>query len=203
MSNETQPPEREDHETQLQRPEGESQTQAQPRIYVASLSDYNAGRLHGQWISADQEPEALLTAISNMLAASPTPRAEEWAIHDYEGFGTLRLTEFQSAETISALARGIALHGPAYAAWASQVDHHNAEELDRFADCYLGRWKSVETYAASLVDDLGVESAIQQAAGSLASYVRVDTEALARDMELGGDIWTVPDENGGVYLFSS
>lgn len=28
-----------------------------PRIYVASLSDYNAGTLHGKWIDADQSAE--------------------------------------------------------------------------------------------------------------------------------------------------
>ena len=30
-----------------------------PRIYVASLSDYNAGRLHGEWIDADQGAEGM------------------------------------------------------------------------------------------------------------------------------------------------
>jgi hypothetical protein len=30
-----------------------------PRIYVACLSAYNNGHLHGWWIDADQEPDAL------------------------------------------------------------------------------------------------------------------------------------------------
>ena len=30
------------------------QPAARPRIYVASLADYNAGRLHGRWIGASQ-----------------------------------------------------------------------------------------------------------------------------------------------------
>ena len=30
-----------------------------PRIYVASLSDYNNGTLHGMWIEAVTDPEAM------------------------------------------------------------------------------------------------------------------------------------------------
>src|SRR5436853_7803697 len=37
----------------------ERPTRAGPRIYVASLRDYNAGRLHGVWRQADQEVEEL------------------------------------------------------------------------------------------------------------------------------------------------
>ncbi len=52
-----------------------------PRVYVASLSDYNASRLHGQWIDAAQEPGEIITS---MLSESRDPGAEEWAIHDFE-----------------------------------------------------------------------------------------------------------------------
>jgi antirestriction protein len=53
-----------------------------PRIYVACLSAYNNGHLHGWWIDADQEPDALWLDIEEMLADSPMDDAEEWAIHD-------------------------------------------------------------------------------------------------------------------------
>jgi hypothetical protein len=42
--------------------------------------------LHGWWIDADQEPDALLLDIEDMLAESPMDDAEEWAIHDDENF---------------------------------------------------------------------------------------------------------------------
>jgi len=54
---------------------------ATPRIYVASLADYNAGRLHGRWIDADRPAEAIREQIAQMLAESKAPVAEEWAIH--------------------------------------------------------------------------------------------------------------------------
>lgn len=82
-----------------------------PRIYVASLSDYNAGRLHGAWIDADQEAEELHGAVAKMLAASREPGAEEWAIHDYQDFGPVELSEYESLDTIARLARGIAWPG--------------------------------------------------------------------------------------------
>ena len=47
------------------------------RIYVASLSDYNAGILHGTWIDFDQltDLDDLRAAIATMLATSPTAKA--------------------------------------------------------------------------------------------------------------------------------
>ncbi len=61
-----------------------------PRIYVACLAAYNAGRLHGVWIEAEQSPEDIWSEVADMLAVSPEPCAEEWAIHDHEGFGALQ-----------------------------------------------------------------------------------------------------------------
>ena len=62
-----------------------------PQIYLASLADYNAGRLHGTWIDATQEVEELAAAADRMLAGSQIVGAEEYAIHDFEGFGPRRL----------------------------------------------------------------------------------------------------------------
>src|ERR1700722_1252880 len=86
--------------------EHEQEPKHQPRIYVASLSDYNAGRLHGEWLDAAQDPEAILAGISAMLAASPEPGAEEWAIHDYEQFCGVRLCEDECIESESKSALG-------------------------------------------------------------------------------------------------
>ena len=63
-----------------------------PKIYAASLSDYNAGVLHGAWIRADQDEDKIEEAITAMLERSSQPGAEEWAIHDYEGFGSIQLS---------------------------------------------------------------------------------------------------------------
>jgi antirestriction protein len=57
------------------------------RIYVACLAAYNNGHLHGQWIDATQDSDSLHEEVRKILAASPIKNAEEWAIHDNEGFG--------------------------------------------------------------------------------------------------------------------
>ncbi|MCB1246618.1 MAG: antirestriction protein ArdA, partial [Acidimicrobiia bacterium] len=102
--------------------EHETEPEIQPRIYVASLSDYNAGRLHGTWIDAIQEPDEIMTDVQQMLDDSPQLFAEEWAIHDYEGFGYARLSEYTDFETVSRIAKGIERHGDAFSAWIAYSD---------------------------------------------------------------------------------
>lgn len=82
----------------------ESPDPVEPRIYVASLSDYNNGHLHGRWIKAAQPPERIYDEIHQMLATSPSPNTEEWAIHDHEGFDPLPLAETESIDTTSRIA---------------------------------------------------------------------------------------------------
>ncbi len=76
-----------------------------PQIYVASLADYNAGSLHGAWIDATVDLEEISDRVERMLATSPTtPRAEDYAIHDFEGFGAYRPDEHDAIEWIQQVA---------------------------------------------------------------------------------------------------
>jgi len=171
-----------------------------PRIYMASLADYNAGILYGEWIDAAQEPEALHEAVADMLHRSPTPGAEEFAIHDFEHFGSYNVDEFDSLGWVSRVARGIAEHGLAFAAWADHVGDDD-DALNQFDDAYLGDWHSLRDYADELLDDLGYTRAIDDAIPeALQPYVELDVEAFARDLELGGDI-TVVEHDRGVWIF--
>lgn len=182
-------------------PEREPRSLPLPRIYAASLSDYNAGRLVGAWLDAAVEADELAAGVQAMLAASPTPGAEEWAIHDYEGFGPLRLDEYESLETVASVARGIAEHGPAFAHFAALVGTSDSDELARFDDAYLGHAESLTAYAEELLDELGYRSQIEAAVPEhLQPYIRFDIEGFARDLELSGDI-TTSDGDGGVYVF--
>ena len=45
-----------------------------------------------------------------MLATSPSPQAEEWAIHDYEGFAPYEICETEDISTISQFATEITQH---------------------------------------------------------------------------------------------
>ena len=179
----------------------ELEPRPQPRIYVASLSDYNAGRLHGTWLDATGDSTELAAAINDMLARSPEPHAEEWAIHDYEGFGPLRLSEYESIDTIARIADGITTHGSAFAHWAAIVGTAT-EDLDSFEDGYLGHADSIEAYAEELVDDLGYTDLIdREIPEHLQPYVKFDVESFAHDLELSGDV-TTSEGDGGVHLFT-
>lgn len=180
----------------------EREPRQSPRIYVASLSDYNAGRLHGRWIDADQGDDELWSEVEAMLEASSEAVAEEWAIHDYEGFGPLRLGEYEELRTVAKVARGIAEHGSAYAHWADIVGTGDQGALERFGDCYLGHYESVEAYAEELLADMGAFELVERSVPEhLQPYVTVDVAGFARDLELSGDI-TTSEGDGGVYVFS-
>jgi antirestriction protein len=172
-----------------------------PRIYVASLSDYNAGRLHGVWLDADVDAEALYEGVRSMLATSTEHGAEEFAIHDYEGFGPLRLGEYESLESASRIARGIGEHGMAFAHWADLLGTNDAADLEHFEDAYRGHFESLADYAESLLDDVGAQAEIDTAIPDyLAPYVHLDIEGFGRDLEPSGDITTSAGD-GGIYVF--
>ncbi len=135
------------------------------RIYVASLADYNAGRLHGVHIELTDgiTAEEIQEKVNAMLAKSREPIAEEWAIHDYEGFGEYRLSEwsdFRSIAVIGQVAEELNddTEVEAFMAWINSFnieladywdDPNGLEEL--FRQQYRGRYDSFKDFV--LQDD--------------------------------------------------
>lgn len=150
-----------------------------PRIWVACLAAYNNGHLHGTWIDATS-PDEIMDAVRAMLAASPIPDAEEWAIHDHEGFEGASLSEYASFETVCELADFITEHG----ALGAQLCRHFGDDLEQakaaFED-YAGQYNSAADFAEDRFRETG--TAIPQA---LDYYI--DWESFARDMELNGEV---------------
>lgn len=178
-----------------------------PRIYVASLTDYNHGVLHGNWIDADVDPEVMQDGIDTMLSASPTARAtgeraEEWAIHDYDGFGPIRIDEHEALSSIARWTDGIERHGAAYAAWIAHVGERSDEAIEQFEDRYQGLWESVEAYAEYMLDELDAHGVVNEAPEWLQPYLNIDVQGFARDLEIGGDIVTAETPEGGVWVWS-
>ena len=167
-----------------------------PRIYVACLAAYNAGILHGCWIDANQSADNLYSDVEAMLDASPEPGAEEWAIHDYEGFGALRLSEWESFERISGIATGIAEYGDAFSAWLSYDSSYDVTDIAAFEDAYQGEYDSLRDYA----DDYAATAGLYDAADKAGSpYVTVDIDALTRDLDI--ETYTVSSDHHTVYVF--
>ena len=73
---------------------------AEIRIYVADLAAYNAGVLHGVWINATDPVRSIHEQIHAMLAESPQPDAEDFAIHDFEGFEGYAVGEYEAIDKI-------------------------------------------------------------------------------------------------------
>jgi antirestriction protein len=169
-----------------------------PRIYVASLSDYNAGRLHGVWITLDDDLETTWSQLHTMLATSTEPHAEEWAIHDYEGFGPLALDEWESIEQVQRIATGIAEHGEAFAHWASLLDRRYwDEQLGHFSEHYQGAWSSMEAFVEQMLDDMGIDTD-EIGPAFLQPYITIDFTALARDVSMD---YRVSEGEEGVHVF--
>lgn len=183
-----------------ERASSEQEPRISPKVWIASLGDYNAGCLHGAWIDADQEPDGIWSGIDELLHTSRVPGAEEWAIFDYEGFGVLTLSEHESVECLSRLGRGIGEHGEAFTVFAHFFGRDD-ETLDHFEDSYIGRWESAAAYIKELLEDAGVYRVLDDAVPEpLRNYVQINIDALARDMEY--EQWLLSVETqGGVYLF--
>jgi antirestriction protein len=169
-------------------------TNHQPRIYVACLAAYNSGYLHGAWIDAAQEPWRIYDDVKSMLAASPITGAEEWAIHDYEGFGGVCIEEYAGFDHVSALASFVAEHGEVGAALLDHFSGDLDEAQQAITDRYMGEHSSL----ADCVQELTEESTtIPQ---RLRYYI--DFKAMARDAELNGELFGVTTAHDVVHVFA-
>lgn len=188
--------------TASQAEEGETEPRGWPQIYVACLAAYNNGRLHGTWLDAAIDVEELHDRVQLMLAASPIRGAEEFAIHDYEGFGAFSIGEYESLGVVSRVGLGIAEHGLAFAAWASHIGT-DPGELKRFEYVYQGHWDSLEQYAEQMLEDFGAAGELEGLPEWLLPYVKLDALGFAHDLEASGHIVIVGDQSGGGHVFDT
>lgn len=201
-----------------------------PRVYVACLASYNDGILHGAWVDAVDADE-IQEGIDRVLFTSPRPNvtrcktckqtlqhngtwgrvcdstdgahdpapsAEEHAFHDYDGFGAAAPGEYASVSEVAEIGAFIAEHGAIGVALLSHVcvcrDLDRAREL--MSDGYRGAWHSLEEYAENFLEDTG---AFQGASDTLRNYF--DFEKFARDLEIGGDVFTIETDDGMTHVF--
>ncbi len=181
--------------------EHETSTERRPTIYVASLSDYNAGRLHGCWLDAARAADDIRADVAAMLARSPEPIAEEWSIHDYEGFEGVTVGEFEGIETVAEAACLIVEHGPVF---GGLLDHFGGlseiEEAKRcMADGYRGEFDSLRDYVEEFLDECYAD-----VLAGLPDFIRghIDVDGIARDFEIAGDVFTV-EVGGRVHVFDA
>ncbi len=163
------------------------------RIYVADLAAYNNGKLHGVWINALDELDDIQDQVNMMLATSPEEFAEEYAIHDYERFGSYVLGEYEGLETAHEIACFIEEHSDIAGELLNQFGGDLEEARKAVEENYCGCYSSLADYAEEIT---GETSSIPD---HLASYI--DYEKMGRDMELGGDVYTVEIGYQVVHVF--
>ena len=168
-----------------------SREQAEIRIYVACLASYNNGILHGAWIDACQDEEVIREEINAMLKASPIPGAEEYAIHDYQGFEGARIEEYQGVESVVEIAAFIGEHGSLGGKlleyFGDLEDARTAMEED-----YRGEYSSLADFAQELTEETtGIPENIKY---------YIDYERMGRDLEVN-DVLAIETGIGEVHIF--
>ena len=166
-------------------------TNYSPEIYIACLASYNNGILYGKWIDATQDADVLDDEVQEVLAKSPIPNAEEWAIHDYSDFDDMRLSEYESLEQVSLIAKNIEEHGELFIEvykYTNDID----DALSMIDDRFIGLYDSVVDYAEETTDMSTVPQHLQY---------YIDFESMARDIELSGDITTFEIDNQIAVFF--
>ena len=168
------------------------------RIYVASLADYNAGIHHGAWLDLSDyhNVSGLEEGIQRILDSSLTAAlsgvpAEEWAIHDYEGFPA-GLGENPVLDDLWSLHEAIEEHGDAYLDYCQYVGIRYATP-EGFEEAYQGEYNSMTDFAEELFDELYLHEIPEHL------HYYIDYEKFARDLECSGDYYIT--SNG--YVFAS
>lgn len=165
------------------------------RIYVACLAAYNNGFLHGAWIDADQDADEIRGEITAMLARSPIEHAEEFAIHDYEGFEGVTISEYAGIDTVARMGAFIAERGALGTGLLEQFSGDIDQAESTLEDCYHGQFASLADYMEELItESVTIPEALRY---------YVDWDAMARDAEMGGDLFTIETAHGEVHVFSS
>lgn len=161
------------------RREHECQDDDVPQIYVACLSAYNNGLLHGMWIDCTQDTSEIQDDINWMLSWSPCREydtCDEWAIHDFQNWHGIRIDEYESIDKLAELAQTLLEYGQAYAAYY-QYDSSEAT-IENFQEYYMGEYEDEEDFVYQQLEEQGLIKQLEKI-GMSSSYINL--EAIARD----------------------
>lgn len=127
-----------------------------------------------------------------MLAKSPIEQAEEWAIHDYEGFGSISLSEYEGLETIASYSEFLIEHGEL--GQAIIADYGLDEAQTMMEDHYHGSYDSEIDFARYVLEEYHCNPIPDD------WQCYFDYEAFARDLFIN-DFCSV-EVDGAVHVFS-
>lgn len=170
------------------------------RIYVASLSDYNAGYLHGKWIDlSGKDIDDVWNEVNKMLKESPCTKqygdiAEEWAIHDRDGIlSTANISEYESFEKCLELVRYIEdADDEDIAEYCLKDKLGNIDEATTMMENHIGTYESYYEYGESILEGYEIPENVK---------FYVDYEGVAKDEELNGYITIFEQSYNTFHVF--
>ena len=165
-----------------------------PRVWMACLSCYNGGTMHGNWFGGDDTLEAEMAKLFEIKDGLAKCGGEEFVAHDFEGFGDYDLGEV-SATQAAKVGAWIEEHGEV-GLLALANFHGNFDDAEAAIGEYCGAFDSLAAYAEDFYEQTGDLKSM----GDLVRFV--DWEAVGREWEMGGDIWTI-EKDGEVHIFGN
>lgn len=159
-----------------------------PSIYVACTTSYIANNLHGKWIEATQPVEKIESEINQMLKISPYSNEGNYLIHDYRGFETHKLFEYEYIHIVREIALFIKENGLLGSELVNRF-RNIYEAQDYLENTYCGCFPSLESFARHYVKRRSV---------LLLRYIEqfIDYKQMAAEMILNDKIFKVHTEEG-------
>ncbi|WP_432482565.1 antirestriction protein ArdA [Kineococcus esterisolvens] len=178
---------------------------SEPRVWIGCLACYNEGRLVGQWYAAEGAASVTIQDVhSTFPRPLPAEHEELWCMDgdDFDGLmeGECSPAHAQKmAEAHRYLAEERRLDVRLVVQYAQHVGLSLLDDdlADQFEEHWRGEHDSLTGYAEDFLEDTGL---LAQVPEGLRYYI--DFEKYARDMELGGDVWTI-EAGGAVHVFTN
>ena len=142
----------------------------------------------------DQDVDEMWEQVKAMLKASPVDDPEEHAIHDYEGFHNVYISESASFDSVKHVAEFLSEHG-ALGAKVLTYFGNDMDEASSAMENYAGCYTSLADFAQQLTEETS------KVPDHLAGYI--DWSAMGRDIELNGDVLIFEMRFDEVHVFWS
>ncbi len=155
-------------------------------IYVACLSAYGNGYLHGDWIDASEGIDHVKDCIKEILSTSPVAEeCEEWAIHDFQGFGNYKVEEYSDLDKLCEIAEFLRECDKFPPDVVSELvnDYGIDGAKEKMEEDFIGEFESTTDLAYHFVDEFGYLDGVSK---TVARYF--DYKSFGRDLDLNGDV---------------
>lgn len=171
-----------------------------PAIYVACLASYNKGILFGRWIDLEEceDLHDLQQCVQQVLAESPEPMAEEWAVHDSQGLpeflGSQEYPDLSDLNDFAAVTSELRDRE----AYVMACENEGAIlSMAGFEDCYRGHFSTVAQFTEDYYEQQGVLADLPTELSYAIDWDRV----WESEFECAG--WSSQYGGGGVHIFSN